>query len=259
MDKILVLDFGSQYSHLICRRIREFSVFAELVPYDITYEEIQKHNPKGIIFSGGPSSVYNSEAPVPENKIFNMDLPLLGICYGHQLIVEEFGGKVKRANKEYGSSILTIDNDSDLLNGVGKSVRAWMSHGDEAEEIPSGFKIIGHTEGAKAAAIASDEKSVYGIQFHPEVVHTEQGTQILKNFVLKVCGAKQDWTMKGFIDTAVEKISKIEGNVLCGVSGGIDSTVVALLIDKAIGDRLKCVFVDNGLLRLNEEKEVRDV
>jgi len=259
MDKILVLDFGSQYSHLICRRIREFSVFAELVPYDISYEEIQKHNPKGIIFSGGPSSVYNSEAPVPENKIFDMDLPLLGICYGHQLIVEKFGGKVKRANKEYGSSILTIDNDSDLLNGVGESVRAWMSHGDEAEEIPAGFKIIGHTEGAKAAAIASNEKSVYGIQFHPEVVHTEQGTQILKNFVLKVCGAKQDWTMKGFIDTAVEKISKIEGNVLCGVSGGIDSTVVALLIDKAIGDRLKCVFVDNGLLRLNEEKEVEDM
>ena len=259
MDKILVLDFGSQYSHLICRRIREFSVFAELVPYDISYEEIQKHNPKGIIFSGGPSSVYTTEAPVPENKIFEMDLPLLGICYGHQLIVDKFGGKVKRANKEYGSSVLTIDNDSDLLSGIGESVRAWMSHGDEAEEIPSGFKIIGHTEGAKAAAIASDEKSVYGIQFHPEVVHTEQGTEILKNFVLKVCGAKQDWTMEGFVETAVEKISKIDGNVLCGVSGGIDSTVVALLIDKAIGNRLKCVFVDNGLLRLNEEKEVEDM
>jgi len=181
MDKILVLDFGSQYSHLICRRIREFSVFAELVPYDISYEEIQKHNPKGIIFSGGPSSVYTTEAPVPENKIFEMDLPLLGICYGHQLIVDKFGGKVKRANKEYGSSLLTIDNDSDLLSGIGESVRAWMSHGDEAEEIPSGFKVIGHTEGAKAAAIASEEKSVYGIQFHPEVVHTEQGTEILKN------------------------------------------------------------------------------
>ena len=256
MDKIVVLDFGSQYSHLICRRIREFSVYAELVPYDISFDELQKINPTGIIFSGGPSSVYSSDAPIPENKIFEMGLPLLGICYGHQLIVNKFGGKVKRANKEYGSSLLTIDNDKDLLNGVGESVRAWMSHGDEAEQIPSGFKVIGHTEGAKAAAIASEEKSIYGIQFHPEVVHTEQGTEILKNFVLKVCGAKQDWTMKGFIDTAVEKISKIEGNVLCGVSGGIDSTVVALLIHKAIGNRLKCVFVNNGLLRLNEEKEI---
>ena len=259
MDKIIVLDFGSQYSHLICRRIREFSVYAELVPYDISYEELQKHNPKGIIFSGGPSSVYNSDAPIPENKIFEMDLPLLGICYGHQLIVNKFGGKVKRANKEYGSSLLTIDNDKDLLSGVGESVRAWMSHGDEAEEIPQGFEVIGHTKNAKAAAIASEKKPIYGIQFHPEVVHTEQGTEILKNFVLKVCKAKQDWTMEGFIESSVEKIAKIDGNVLCGVSGGIDSTVAALLIHKAIGDRLKCVFVNNGLLRLNEEKEIEEM
>ena len=259
MDKIIVLDFGSQYSHLICRRIREFSVYAELVPYDISYEELQKMNPTGIIFSGGPSSVYNSDSPIPENKIFDMNLPLLGICYGHQLIVNKYGGKVKRANKEYGASLLTIDNNEDLLNGIGESVRAWMSHADEAEQIPPGFKVIGHTESAKAAAIASEEKSIYGIQFHPEVVHTEQGTEILKNFVLKVCKAKQDWTMEGFIDTAIEKIKKIEGNVLCGVSGGIDSTVVALLIHKAIGNKLKCVFVNNGLLRLNEEKEVEEM
>ena len=259
MDKIVVLDFGSQYSHLICRRIREFSVYAELVPYDISYEELQKHNPKGIIFSGGPSSVYNSDAPIPENKIFDMNLPLLGICYGHQLIVNKYGGKIKKANKEYGSSLLTIDDDKDLLSGVGESVRAWMSHGDEAEEIPLGFKVIGHTESAKAAAIASEEKSIYGIQFHPEVVHTKQGTEILKNFVLKICGAKQDWTMESFIDTVVEKISKIEGNVLCGVSGGIDSTVAALLIHKAIGDKLTCIFVNNGLLRLNEETEIEEM
>ena len=259
MEKILVLDFGSQYSHLICRRIREFSVYAELVPYDISYEELQKHNPTGIIFSGGPSSVYSSDAPVPDNKIFETKIPLLGICYGHQLIVDKYGGKVKRANKEYGSSLLAVDNDKDLLNGIGKSVRAWMSHGDEAEVIPPGFQVIGHTENAKAAAIASQKKLVYGIQFHPEVIHTEQGTEILKNFVLKVCKAKQDWTMEGFIDTAVDKISKIDGNVLCGVSGGIDSTVAALLIHKAIGDRLKCVFVDNGLLRLNEEKEIAEM
>ena len=259
MDKIVVLDFGSQYSHLICRRIREFSVYAELVPYDISLEELKKHNPKGVIFSGGPSSVYSSDAPIPDDGIFEMKLPLLGICYGHQLIVNKFGGKVKRANKEYGSSLLTVDNDKNLLSGVGESVRAWMSHGDEAEEIPKGFQVIGHTESAKAAAIASDEKSIYGIQFHPEVVHTEQGTEILKNFVLKVCGAKQDWTMEGFIESEVEKLSQIEGNVLCGVSGGIDSTVAALLIHKAIGDRLKCVFVNNGLLRLDEEKEIEEM
>ena len=259
MDKIVVLDFGSQYSHLICRRIREFSVFAELVPFDITVEELTKLNPKGIIFSGGPASVYNSGATLPENKIFEMKLPILGICYGHQLIVNNYGGKVKRANKEYGSSLLMIDNDSDLLSGLGKSIRAWMSHGDEAEQIPKNFEVIGHTESAKAAAIANMEKSIYGIQFHPEVVHTEQGTEILKNFVLKICKAKQEWTMKGFVEKTVKDISKIDGNVLCAVSGGIDSTVTALLIHRAIGERLKCIFVDNGLLRLDEEKEIGEM
>ncbi|MEK6962732.1 MAG: glutamine-hydrolyzing GMP synthase [Thermoproteota archaeon] len=259
MDKIIVLDFGSQYSHLICRRIREFSVYAELVPFDITVEELTKMNPKGIIFSGGPASVYNSGAPIPENKIFEMKLPILGICYGHQLIVNNYGGKVKRANKEYGSSLLTIDDDSDLLSGLGKSIRAWMSHGDEAEQIPKNFEVIGHTESAKAAAIVNMEKSIYGIQFHPEVVHTEQGTEILKNFVLKICKAKQEWTMKGFVEKTVKDISKIDGNVLCAVSGGIDSTVTALLIHRAIGERLKCIFVDNGLLRLGEEKEIGEM
>ncbi|MEK6971301.1 MAG: glutamine-hydrolyzing GMP synthase, partial [Thermoproteota archaeon] len=259
MDKIIVLDFGSQYSHLICRRIREFSVYAELVPFDITVEELTKMNPKGIIFSGGPASVYNSGAPIPENKIFEMKLPILGICYGHQLIVNNYGGKVKRANKEYGSSLLTIDDDSDLLSGLGKSIRAWMSHGDETEQIPKNFEVIGHTESAKAAAIVNMEKSIYGIQFHPEVVHTEQGTEILKNFVLKICKAKQEWTMKGFVEKTVKDISKIDGNVLCAVSGGIDSTVTALLIHRAIGERLKCIFVDNGLLRLDEEKEIGEM
>ena len=256
MDKIIVLDFGSQYSHLICRRIREFSVYAELVPFDTPLEKIKEINPKGIIFSGGPSSVYNKDSPRPDSKIFEQKLPLLGICYGHQLIVDNFGGKVKRANKEYGHSTLTIDNDSSLLGGVGNSLRAWMSHGDEAENIPEGFEIIGHTERSHAAAIANKKQSIYGIQFHPEVVHTENGIKILKNFVLNICGAKQEWTMESFVEKTVKEISKIDGNVLCGVSGGIDSTVAALLIHKAIGNRLKCVFVDNGLLRLDEEHEI---
>ncbi|RJQ26780.1 glutamine-hydrolyzing GMP synthase [Candidatus Parcubacteria bacterium] len=256
MDRIVVLDFGSQYSHLICRRIREFSVYAELVAYDTPPEKLQKLNPKGIIFSGGPSSVYNADAPKPDAKIFQLKIPLLGICYGHQLIVDNFGGKVKRANKEYGHSILTIDNGSDLLSGIGGSVRAWMSHGDEAEKIPNDFQVIGHTERSHAAAIANKQQSIYGIQFHPEVVHTENGVQVLKNFVLNICGARQDWTMESFVEKTVSELSKIEGNVLCGVSGGIDSTVTALLIHRALGDRLKCVFVDNGLLRLNEEYEI---
>lgn len=259
MEKIVVLDFGSQYSHLICRRIREFSVLAELVPYDISLDELKKLEPKGIIFSGGPSSVYFSDAPMPVKEIFEMKVPILGICYGHQIIVNNFGGKVKRANKEYGSSLLTIDNDLDLLNGIGGPIRAWMSHGDEAEQVPSSFKTIGHTETVSAAAIADQKNCIYGIQFHPEVVHTEQGTAILKNFALKICKVKQEWTMKTFVENTVDEISKIDGNVLCGVSGGIDSTVAALLIHKAIGDRLKCIFVDNGLLRLNEEREIEEM
>ncbi len=259
MDKIIVLDFGSQYSHLICRRIREFSVYAELVPFDISLEELKKLNPKGIVFSGGPASVYNKDSPQPSSKIFEIGLPVLGICYGHQLIVNNFGGKVKRANKEYGSSTLKIDNGSDLLAGMGPSTRAWMSHGDAAESLPQGFEVIGHTESSFAAAIANRQKLIYGIQFHPEVVHTENGIQVLKNFVLDICKAKQDWTLENFIEDTVSQISKIDGNVLCGISGGVDSTVAALLIQKAIGNRLKCVFVDNGLLRLNEEKEVEEM
>ena len=259
MDKIVILDFGSQYSHLICRRIREFSIYAELVPYSISLEELKKMNPKGIVFSGGPASVYNKDSPQPVPEIFNMSLPILGICYGHQLIVNKFGGKVKHADKEYGSSLLRVDSDSDLLAGIGRSTRAWMSHGDAAESLPKEFEIIGHTENSFAAAIANRQKLVYGIQFHPEVVHTEKGIQILKNFALNICKAKQDWTLENFIDTTISEISKIDGNVLCGISGGIDSTVAALLIQKAVGDRLKCVFVDNGLLRLDEEREVEEI
>ena len=259
MDKIIVLDFGSQYSHLICRRIRDFSVYAELVPYNISLKELKKLNPKGIIFSGGPSSVYDSKAPTPTKKIFQLQIPILGICYGHQIIVNNFGGKVKRVNKEYGSAVLSIDDNSDIFSGVGDSIRAWMSHGDEAKLVPDDFKIIGHTENARAAAISNKQKAVYGIQFHPEVVHTENGNEILKNFILKVCHANQDWTLERFVENSIENISKLEGNILCGVSGGIDSTVTALLIHKAVKKRLKCIFVDNGLLRLNETKEIQEM
>ncbi|PXF23699.1 MAG: GMP synthase (glutamine-hydrolyzing), partial [Thaumarchaeota archaeon] len=187
---------------------------------------------------------------------FQLQIPILGICYGHQIIVNNFGGKVKRVNKEYGSAVLSIDDNSDIFSGVGDSIRAWMSHGDEAKLVPDNFEIIGHTENARAAAISNKQKAVYGIQFHPEVVHTENGNEILKNFVLKVCHANQDWTLERFVENSIENISKLEGNILCGVSGGIDSTVTALLIHKAVKKRLKCIFVDNGLLRLNEAKEI---
>ncbi len=259
MDKIVVLDFGSQYTHLICRRIREFSVYAEIVPFDITRDDLQRHTPKGIILSGGPASVYDADAPTPDSAIFDLNLPLLGICYGHQLIVDKYGGRVKQVNREYGSSTLHVDDNTTLLGNIGVQIKAWMSHGDEAEEIPQGFDVIGHTDNAESAAIASKSKPIYGIQFHPEVVHTEQGTQILKNFVLDICKAKQEWTMDEFVRTSVSQLSKIQGDVLCGVSGGIDSTVAALLIHKAIGDRLTCVFVDNGLLRHNEAEEIKEM
>ncbi len=259
MNPILVLDFGSQYSHLICRRIRDFSVRAELVPYDAPAAELRARNPAGIILSGGPSSVYDPGAPHPDGSVFDLGVPVLGICYGHQLIVEHFGGKVKRANKEYGSSVLTVDDGGGLLGGIGGSTRAWMSHGDEAERIPDGFAVIGHTQGAKSAAIANGDGSVFGIQFHPEVAHTPRGPDMLKNFAVRICGAKQQWTMEAFVDGAVAKISQIKGGVLCGVSGGIDSTVAALLIHRAVGDRLKCVFVDNGLMRLGEPAEIESM
>ncbi len=259
MDKIIVLDFGSQYSHLICRRIREFSVYTKLVPHDISLSKLKKIKPNGIIFSGSPYSTDDYNSPTPDKHIFNMHIPLLGICYGHQLIVSNFGGSIKKTNKEYGSALLNIDDDNYLLNGVGSCIKVWMSHGDEAKRIPPDFEIIGHTDRSYAAAVANKDKLIYGIQFHPEVIHTEHGTTILKNFVLKICKAKQEWTMKNFIRDSVNKISSINGNVLCGISGGIDSTVTALLIYKAIGNRLKCVFIDNGLLRINETKNIKKI
>lgn len=254
-----MLDFGSQYSHLICRRIRDLSVYAELVPYDIKPDELDRLNPRGIIFSGGPESVYNDGAPRPTEKVFKAGLPILGICYGHQLIVDSFGGRVKRTKKEYGSSLLTVDDDAGLFSGIDGSVRAWMSHGDQAEALPDGFKTIAHTEDSEYAAIADPDRSVYGIQFHPEVVHTEHGSEMLKNFVLDICGAKQDWSMSEFIDRTVKSLGEIQGSVLCGVSGGIDSTVTALMLNRAMGDRLHAVFVDNGLLRQDEVEEIQKI
>ena len=261
-----MLDFGSQYSHLICRRIRDFSVRAELVPYDTPAGRLAEMAPKGVILSGGPASVYADGAPRPDPAVFDAGVPVLGICYGHQVIVDRFGGTVKRANREYGSSVLSVAGGSGgggegaggagLLAGLGGEVRAWMSHGDEAERVPDGFEVIGRTDSAAAAAIADRRRSVYGIQFHPEVAHTEKGDQILRNFAVGICGARQEWTMEAFVDEAVAALSRTEGRVLCGISGGVDSTVAAALLHRAVGDRLSCVFIDNGLLREGERAEV---
>jgi GMP synthase (glutamine-hydrolysing) len=258
MDKIVVLDFGSQYAHLICRRIREFKVYAELVPYNISAEELESMQPKGIIFSGGPASVYEENAPMCDKRILELNLPILGICYGHQTLVHSFGGKVRKANREYGSAELIIDDPSDLFSGLNSTMRCWMSHGDAADKLPDGFNVIAHTDNSFAAAIANRERNLYGIQFHPEVVHTERGIEVLKNFVLKICRAKQEWDMKNFVDRTVAEIKEKIGKetVLCAASGGIDSTVTALIMHRAVGDKLRCVFVNHGLLREREEEEV---
>ncbi len=257
MDRIAVLDFGSQYAHLICRRIRSLSVRADLVRHDI--DPAKLGGVKGIILSGGPSSVHEDGSPHPHDGIFSANVPVLGICYGHQLVVDKFGGEVLNANREYGSSALQIDEPKGLLGGIGTSVRAWMSHGDEASKVPGGFEVIAHTSTSRAAAIADPDRRVYGVQFHPEVAHTERGNDILGNFVLKICGARADWTMESFVEDKVAELSEIGGNVLCGASGGIDSTVTAALLHRAIGPRLRCVFVDNGLLRHGEPDGVRSL
>lgn len=259
MDKIAILDFGSQYSHLICRRIRETNIYCELLPYDTPQNVLNKIKPKGIILSGGPANIYANGSPRPNSKIFEMGIPILGICYGHQIIIDRYGGTVKRSRtREYGSAELTIDDKYDLFAGIGSKIRCWMSHGDAAEIIPDGFKVLAHTQSSSSAAIGNEEKKLYGIQFHPEVTNTEKGTEILRNFSQKISKAKSDWTMQNFIDLTISNIRNMIGTetVLCAVSGGIDSTTVAALLHKSIGKSLQCVFVNHGLLRQDEENLV---
>lgn len=262
MDKIVVSDFGSQYSHLICRRIRDSSVFCELLPYNTPIESIKLLNPKGIIFSGGPASVYSLNSPKPEKEIYDLGIPILGICYGHQLIVTEFCGAIKRLNrKEYGYADLNIVDNIDLFKGMGKKMRCWMSHADAAARVPSDFNIMARTKNSDSAAIANRNLKIYGLQFHPEVVHTENGNRILENFSKYISKAKGDWTMTNFVESAIEEIQNKVGEekILCAVSGGIDSTTLAVLLHTAVKDNLHCIFVNNGLLRLHEEKIVPEL
>jgi len=261
-ETILILDFGSQYTQLIARRVRELKVYSEIKPYNFPVEEITKLNPKGIILSGGPASVYNPQAPIPDRRIFDLGLPVLGICYGLQVMAYLLGGEVDRAQRrEFGKAELVIDNEDEIFKGLGDSITVWMSHSDQLERVPSGFEIIAHTDNSPIAAIRNPRKKFYGLQFHPEVVHTPQGKEILRNFLYEVCRCEGLWTTKSFLERSVQQIREEvrQGKVICGISGGVDSTVVAALVHKAIGDRLFPIFVDNGLLRKGEAQRVREV
>ncbi len=258
-ETILVLDFGSQYTQLIARRIREGRVYSEIMPFNTPLEKIRAMAPKGIVLSGGPASVYDQDAPVPSPEIFELGVPVLGICYGMQLISHMMGGRVMESKRhEYGRAELYVDDESDLLWGVSSSSVVWMSHGDRLEKLPDGFKGIGHTKNAPVAAISNPEKKLYALQFHPEVVHTDEGTRILHNFAHNICGCQANWEMASFIESALDDICGQTGgkDVLCALSGGVDSSVVALLLHRAIGERLTCIFVDNGLLRKGEADKV---
>ncbi|MBF0594835.1 MAG: glutamine-hydrolyzing GMP synthase [Candidatus Omnitrophica bacterium] len=258
-DIILVLDFGSQYTQLIARRIRESKVFSQIVPFNITPEKIREMGAKGLVLSGGPMSVYDKDAPQPDKEIFKMGLPILGVCYGMQVITHMMGGKVNKCkDREYGRAELFVDSNKDLFANLPTNLTVWMSHGDEIVTVPPGFEKIAHTLNNNCAAIANRSKKIFGVQFHPEVVHTQRGLNILQNFVLGVCSCLPRWTMDRFIEAAVKRIQETVGNkkVVLGLSGGVDSSVAAMLLQRAIGNNLYCIFVDNGLLRKNEGQSV---
>jgi len=259
---IVVLDFGAQYSKLIARRVRETEVFSLIVPFDTPLDEIKAIEPAGIIFSGGPASVHAVGAPMPDRAVFDLGVPILGICYGVHLFAHLLGGKVERSNRrEYGIAHLDHNGSNGLLDGVDSHTQVWMSHGDAISILPAGFNIIGQTENCAYAVIENPDAQLYGVQFHPEVVHTPEGTRILSNFVHSICGCESTWDMGSFADLAIGAIRDTVGDkrVLCGLSGGVDSSVVSMLLHKAIGDRLVCVFVNNGLLRQGEPELVQQV
>ncbi len=266
MDKIIILDFGGQYTHLIARRVRDLGVYSEIFPFDIEIEKLKKKNPKGIILSGGPNSVYDVNSPKLSDSFFQYTItekiPVLGICYGFHLIIYQLGGNIEaHHHKEYGITELDIStNLSNLLKGLNKSETVWMSHGDQVIEMPNDFQIIASTKTSPNAAYKNDNKLLYGVQFHPEVKHTPKGDLILNNFISDIAGAKKEWKLENWIGQAIEDIRTIIGQknkVILGLSGGVDSSVTAILLHKAIGERLHCIFVNNGLLRKNEEIEVK--
>lgn len=261
-ELILIVNFYGQYNQLIARRVRECNVYSEIVPYKISIEEIKAKNPKGIIFTGGPASVYEEGAPKCDKEIFNLGIPILGICYGMQLMTNTLNGEVQRANKrEYGETNVQIDNDSKLFQGLEEENICLMSHTDFVAKVPEGFKKIGSTENCPIAAMENEEKGFYGIQFHPEVNNTKNGIKIIRNFIYRVCKCKGNWTMSSFTETKIKELKEKIGDkkALCALSGGVDSSVAAVLLHKAIGKNLTCIFVDHGLLRKNEGDEVEEI
>ena len=262
-DSVIVLDFGAQYSQLIARRVRECGVYSQIVPFTISADEVRKIAPKGIIFSGGPASVKTPGSPRPDKAIFSLGIPILGICYGLQVMSEMLGGNVTcPEKKEYGLQNIDVDDRSSvLLKDVSDHSQVWMSHGDSVDRIPAGFRVTASTPTCPYTVVENDEKKFYGVQFHPEVVHSKEGMKMIRSFVLDIAKARPDWNMGSFIDDAVEEIRRTVGGkqVLCGLSGGVDSSVAALLIHKAIGDQLVCVFVNNGMLRKNEAENVINI
>ncbi len=258
-ETVVVLDFGSQYNQLITRRIREFGVYSELHPHTITVEEIKKLNPKGIIFSGGPNSVYSEQALHCDERIFDMDLPILGICYGMQLMTKHFNGTVEKAkNREYGKAAIKIEEPSKLFGDLPTEQSVWMSHGDLVTAVPPGFVVNATSPACPISSMSNEEQDLYAVQFHPEVRHSIHGNEMLKNFVFDICKCEANWSMENFIELELKKIRETVGDrkVLCALSGGVDSSVVAVLIHKAIGDQLTCMFVDHGLLRKDEGESV---
>ena len=256
---IAVLDFGSQYTQVIARRLREFQVYSKVYRFDTPPADLLADGVQGIVLSGGPSSVLAEKAPLPDRGIFELGVPIIGICYGLQVLGHQLGGEVEKSSqREYGRSELIIRERSPLFEGIPEKINVWNSHGDRMTALPTGFRAIAATENSAFAAVEDSERKYYGLQFHPEVFHTEQGTDILQNFVMKICGCRGDWTMAGYAETAIERIRENVGDkhVILGLSGGVDSSVAAALIDRAIGSQLTCVFVDNGLLRKNERAAV---
>ncbi|MEN8078458.1 glutamine-hydrolyzing GMP synthase [Clostridioides difficile] len=261
-ELVLVLDFGGQYNQLIARRVRECNVYCEVHPYKLSVEKIREMNPKGIIFTGGPNSVYGENSPLCDKEVFELGIPVLGICYGSQLMSHVLGGSVATAPvSEYGKTEVAVDVESKLFEGVNSSTICWMSHTDYIERAPEGFKIVGHTPVCPVAAMECEDKNLYAVQFHPEVMHTQEGTKMLSNFVYNICNCSGDWKMDSFVEKTIEEIREKVGNgkALCALSGGVDSSVAAVLLSKAIGKQLTCVFVDHGLLRKNEGDEVEAI
>ena len=253
----LILDFGSQYTQLIARRVREARVYSEIVPFNTPWEEISRRRPAALILSGGPSSVFESGSPHPDPRVYEFEGPILGICYGMQLLVQHLGGRVEPATREYGKAEIDVVQDSPLFQDLSQRMSVWMSHGDHITSLPAGFQVVARTR-AVVAAIEDSRRRIFGLQFHPEVVHTPKGREILSNFLFRVCGCDGDWTVASFVREAVSQIrARVgEGRTVCGLSGGVDSTVAAMLVHQAVGDRLTCLFVDNGLLRKDEFREV---